>query len=264
MTFSIIGCGRAGTFFGRLLTPHLTLNSLVSKNLESSTRVQKRLQAGKVLSHIQELASSDFYILAPADSALEECISCLATSPALHKGQTVFHVSGTYSSDILEPLRDKGLHCASLHPILNLFEDMELPSSLYATLEGDTEAKNTIRDIFSFYPVTFLPIEKENKLLYHTALLFSSQFVLALLSISKDLLTTCGLKLTEAPLIQLVQNILIHMQKKELAELVVGPIGRKNHTLLSDELSNLSSVNERYAELYRLLSDQLSQVIETT
>ena len=61
---------------------------------------------------------------------------------------------------------------------------MDPPPSFLATLEGDLEAKEKIKELFSL-PITFLEIKKENKLLYHSATLFASQSLLPLSLYSK-------------------------------------------------------------------------------
>lgn len=259
-TFSIIGCGRIGLFFGKLLSSHVTLLSLISKSSQSVIKGAEFL--GLKSEAIQNLKSSDFYLLAVPENAIEECAIQLAETGVIKEGQIVFHASGAYSSDLLKSLKHQGAFVASLHPDLSVADPSFIPSSFYATLEGDAEAKTALRKLFSFYPIAFLDLLAEDKLIYHTSLVLVANFSLALIDLAEKLLASTQLEDVELLLASLQANALLTIQQKGLKKALSGPLSRGAADLVAKQLNLMKSLHPHYGEIYRLLSLELLEICE--
>lgn len=259
-TLSIIGCGRIGLFLGKLLSKHVTILSLLSKSSQSVVRGAEFL--GFKIEAIQNLKSSDFYLLAVPESAIETCAHQLAGAGIIRKGQIAFHTSGAYSSDLLKSLKTQGAFIASLHPDLSIADPSFIPSSFYATLEGDVEAKAALRKLFSFYPIAFLDLLAEDKPIYHAALVLVANFSLALIVLAKQLLASTQLEDVEALLASVEANTLLTIQQKGLKNALSGPLSRGAVNLVAEQLNLMRNLHPRYGEIYRLLSLELLEMSE--
>lgn len=242
MKIVIIGQGRVGTFFGTIL-----------------------MRSHEVIFHTKEdahLPYADFYLFATPDDALKEAAEKGSSSPHLSKSAIAIHFSGSLSSDVLKALKDHGLKVASCHPALTISEKMPVPASFFATLEGDEEALIGIKALFRPFPITFLSIKREDKLLYHTALLFAAQFILPLLSISHALLERCALEHVDSLLLNIVRGTLQNVERVGFQKSIVGPVARSDEGVIHKEEELLHRIDDHLATLYTLMTAELKKMKE--
>ena len=136
---------------------------------------------------------SDITWICHTDDALADTASMLARQPGW-PGRIVLHSSGALSSDVLAPLRRKGAHAASLHPMMTFVpgaspEMSEVPFAV----EGDRMAVLAARRLVEAMGAEIFPIEKRSKTLYHALGSFASPMLVATLATAERVGRAAGL-----------------------------------------------------------------------
>jgi predicted short-subunit dehydrogenase-like oxidoreductase (DUF2520 family) len=130
---------------------------------------------------------------------------------------TVFHSSGTLTSDALQPLRERGATVASVHPGMT-FVAKSTPAlkGVPFGIEGDAPALRLARRVIAGVGGTAVPIRKENKVLYHAFDAFASPLLIALMATLEEVGMAAGipqakLRTMAGPLLrQTLENYLKH------------------------------------------------------
>jgi predicted short-subunit dehydrogenase-like oxidoreductase (DUF2520 family) len=107
----------------------------------------------------------------------------------------VFHGSGALGSDLLAPLRDLGWRTASAHCILSFATPQVAVNQFTGTacaLEGDPVACTTLRAAFTAIGARCFEVASADKLLYHAAAVFATNFLPVLQSVAEDLWRSTG------------------------------------------------------------------------
>ena len=196
---SIIGSGRLGTTLGvALLHRGYSIQSLVARRLQSARKAARFLD-----DEVQVLAAKELQSLKTADVFLITVPDDQIASVAEEMGRldftaSAFHTSGAFSSDVLAPLRKRGWHTGSIHPLLSVSHAGDPIEGAFWSVEGDKSAvrlgKAIVRDLGgkSFF------IRSEDKPLYHAAAVMTSGNVVALFDVALEMLAKCGIKRTTA------------------------------------------------------------------
>ena len=119
----------------------------------------------------------------------------LAAQPPSLSTPLVFHCSGALGSDQLAPLQNLGWHAASAHCILSFATPQVAVAQFTGTacaLEGDPLACTTLHEAFSAIGARCFDVASANKLLYHAAAVFATNFLPVLQSVAEDLWRSTG------------------------------------------------------------------------
>jgi len=252
---SIIGSGRLGTTLGvALLHRGYSIQSLVGRRLQSARRAARLLDAD-----VQVLAAKDLRALKPADVFLitvpdDQIASVAEQLCRLEFTATALHTSGALSSGVLTPLRKKGWHTGSIHPLLSVSNAGDPIEGAFWSVEGDKPAvrlgKAIVRDLEgkSFF------IRSEDKPLYHAAAVMVSGNVTALFDVALEMLGECGIKRRTARniLLPLIASTVRNLETKDPAQALTGTFSRGDLETVKRHLAALQR-NQDALELYRLL-----------
>ena len=118
-----------------------------------------------------------------------------ATQTPSPGGPLVFHGSGALACDVLAPLRDLGWRTASAHCILSFATPLVAVTQFTGTvcaLEGDPLACTTLRAAFTAIGARCFEVASDDKLLYHAAAVFATNFLPVLQSVAEDLWRSTG------------------------------------------------------------------------
>ena len=143
----------------------------------------------------------------------------------------VFHGSGALGSDLLAPLRELGWSTASAHCILS-FADPKTAVAQFAgtacALEGDATACAHLRTAFSAMGAQCFEVASADKLLYHAAAVFATNFLPVLQSVAEDLWRTTGVPqpIIEALRAQLLVNAVANITRLGPQGALTGPAAR--------------------------------------
>jgi predicted short-subunit dehydrogenase-like oxidoreductase (DUF2520 family) len=151
---SIIGSGRLGTALAiALASEGYSIQSLVAR------RAQKARQAATLLDgKPQILAAKQLLSMRPADLFLitvpDDQIAVVAAQLSrlnIDKQPIVLHTSGALSSAVLAPLRERGWHTGSVHPLISVSDKNATLAGAFWSVEGDRSAlrmgKAIVRDL---------------------------------------------------------------------------------------------------------------------
>jgi predicted short-subunit dehydrogenase-like oxidoreductase (DUF2520 family) len=252
---SIIGSGRLGTTLGvALLHQGYSIQSLVARRVQTARRAARFLDAEAQVLAAKELPSLDladvFLITVPDD----QIPSVAKEMSRLEFTATALHTSGALSSKVLAPLRKKGWHTGSIHPLLSVSHAGDPINGAFWSVEGDKSAirigKTIVRDLGgkSFF------IRSEDKPLYHAAAVMVSGNVTALFDVALEMLAECGIKRTTARniLLPLIASTIRNLETKDPAQALTGTFSRGDLETVKRHLAALKR-NHEALELYRLL-----------
>ncbi|MCP2606644.1 DUF2520 domain-containing protein, partial [Candidatus Aminicenantes bacterium AC-708-I09] len=138
---------------------------------------------------------------------------------------------------------------ASFHPIQSFSQKRPIEDKfkgIYFGLEGDKEALNLAKRIVEKLEAKYLIISKENKALYHTACVITSNFLLVLLDIATGLLEEAGVPkdLTFNSLLPLVKGTLENTEKYGIKKSLTGPLVRGDSETIHAHIEALKDKNK--------------------
>jgi len=193
------------------------------------------------------------------DKVIGRVAEKLAVQCEVVTGTVVFHCSGVYTSDLLEPLRAKGAFTASIHPAFSFGAPLSSANSFANTVcsyEGDDEALNILLPIFENFGGNLVPIDSQLKATYHAGCCVASNYLVGLYALSENILVSAGIPQNTIPsiLIPLMQSTINNLSQCPPAEALSGPIARNDTSTVELHIRNLS---EKYAYYYKNLGNLL-------
>src|SRR4051794_8689491 len=115
----VIGAGRVGAVLAAALRARGHDVVSVAGESDASTRRAADLLPGvPVLKPTAVARSCDVLLLTVPDDMLENVVTQLAASGALHAGQYVVHTSGSHGLRVLDPATELGAHPVAMHPAM--------------------------------------------------------------------------------------------------------------------------------------------------
>ena len=271
LSISIIGAGRVGQTLGKLWHDQAhKIEAVVCRQILSAKRAVRFIGAGKAESSTPKtLPKSQIFLLSVSDDELQNAIDLLRRQFNDLTGSVVLHTSGSLSSSALEPLQKIGASIGSMHPLLSL-SNPELAIGQVAggffCVEGDSAATEIAKQLIESIGAEAFEIRSTDKGIYHAAAVMASPHLTALLSLSIELLTKCGLteqRATEV-LMPLVNSTIDNLSKQGAVDALTGPVKRADVTTIERNLDALSGANPVAEEVYRVLSVQAIRLIATS
>lgn len=256
-SLSIIGCGKVGTALGRLwvLNQTFVLQDVLNRSLESARRATAFIGFGSAVDDFSVLRQADIYLIATPDDQIAASCEALARSGCLSAASIVFHCSGALPSSVLQDAAHLGAAVASIHPIRSFASPEQVVHDFAGTwcgIEGDETALAILRNGFSAIGAQLVPIRADAKILYHSAAVFASNYLVSLLDVAQAAYVKSGvpsdvaLKLM-APLVrETVENVF----RLGPAAALTGPIARGDLATVKKQHQAVSTWDERYGELY--------------
>lgn len=275
MKVNLIGAGKLGTVvahwvahsppvLGQNAAP-LVLQDVCTRSLESAQKAVQIIKAGHATSSIVQMQAADVWLLAVSDSQ----ITPVAQALALHLqnlGQNnsnpspiICHFSGALASDQLQALTDIGAYCASVHPILS-FAQFEMAVQQFKTsvcaLEGHPKAIEFFNALLSSWGAQCFEVKAENKLLYHAAAVFATNFLPVLAHTALQLWQTSGVpqNISQNLLPALLNNATANILALGPQAALTGPAARQDFELIQKQLAALQNLNPEIANAYNSLS----------
>jgi predicted short-subunit dehydrogenase-like oxidoreductase (DUF2520 family) len=208
---------------------------------------------------LRTLIDADLFLITVPDDQIASVARELSEINADRK-LTALHTSGALSSEVLAPLREKGWHTGSIHPLMSVsaVHDASLEGA-YWSIEGDRSALRLGKQIVRDLGGKSFSIRAEDKPLYHAAAVMVSGNVVALFDVALEMLGECGLdrKTARAVLLPLIASTVRSLQTKTPEESLTGTFSRGDVETVKRHLASLK--NKELAEaldLYRLLGQR--------
>ncbi len=253
---SVIGAGKVATTLSVMLYRQgCPFNSIISRTKRSASALARKVHAPVASVSLSDIDKQTAVVMiATSDNALQSVVSELSKQSI--NPQFIFHVSGTETSDILQPLAQRGTKVFSLHPIqtfaqsLKLTQQIKLMKGVAYGFEGDSKALSFAKGLVKILDGRLLIIPKERKILYHCSCVVASNYTITLLSAVEKLwksVTACNNFSALQPLIETsVTNALLHGPAKALT----GPIIRDDVATVQKHIQQLSQNMPQFLEMY--------------
>jgi predicted short-subunit dehydrogenase-like oxidoreductase (DUF2520 family) len=252
MKLGIIGGGRVAWAFASSWRRAAAPLSGIALRAGSKSRVPE-LASAPLMSIGQLLGSSEVVLAAVSDSALPLLANELRSIARI----PLFHTSGALPAAILG--------CPggfSLHPLRSLppaGTEVSLESTLLV-FEGDESSRAVAEEIASTLGARIASIEAGEKLRYHAAAVFASNYIATLLETALTLIEHAGVEgVTKADLADLAESSIANWRAHDGNARFTGPIVRGDAGLVESELAALG--DEPEATLYRELAARLASIV---
>jgi predicted short-subunit dehydrogenase-like oxidoreductase (DUF2520 family) len=254
-----IGAGTTGTALAvRLSEKRWPVVAVSSRTLSSARKLAGLLPNCRAYHTAQEVAdvAELVFITTPDD-----VISQVCSEVHWRKGQSVLHCSGAHSIDILAPAKKLGAAVGAFHP-LQTFADADraianLPGSAFA-LEAEEPLLSTLKELSSLLDGNCVELKPGDKVLYHAAAVFASNYLVTLVKVALDLWKDFGVSSKEATkaLLPLLKGTLNNIDHIGLPDCLTGPVARGDLGTIGRHLGALGDKNPGLLSAYKELGLQ--------
>lgn len=267
-TLTIIGCGKVGRTLGRLwhINKIAVIQDILNTTVDSGEQAVRFIGAGNAVADFGHLRAADIVLIAAPDDQIAACCHALANTNCLSAGSIVFHCSGALSSSVLQTVQKHGATVASVHPV----RSFALPEKVvrdfantYCGVEGDQAALDQLGPLFNAIGACFVPIDPEQKILYHAAAVFASNYLVTLLDTAVQTYARAGipqdtaLKMMTALVRETTENVL----QVGPEDALTGPIARGDVATVIRQYRATNGWNKSYGRLYRQLGKLTSRLV---
>lgn len=273
-TLNIIGAGRVGRSLAHMWHKQgvFAVQDVMTRSQTSADEAVQFIGAGRAVTAMSNMRNADVWMLAVPDGQINKVATELSNMPLVSvfiaSGAMVFHCSGALSSAELQPLRgagDKGSQIASAHCILSFSAPASAVTQFAGTpcaLEGDAVATQTLQTAFEAIGAKCFDIAEKDKILYHAAAVFATNFLPVLQVVATDLWRSSGMpEPMIAPLsASLLQKAVQNMACQGAAKALTGPAARGDTELVALQGTAVSDWNAQAGAAYAALSQLASQI----
>jgi predicted short-subunit dehydrogenase-like oxidoreductase (DUF2520 family) len=255
----IIGAGAVGSTLAVLFKRSgYRIISVISHGRASARKLARQVGCACTSDTLSRVPSSVRMILIAApDDRIPEIAGELARRTDLQFRRLIaFHASGVLTSDALLPLRRKGARAFSFHPIqtfpptANLKDRLARTRSIAYGFEGPARDARIARAIAGDIGGTIIRISKKRKILYHIACVVASNYSVALLGMTEDLLRLVGGDIRLRHLLPLIETSIANAIRLSPEKALTGPMARGSITTIRSHVRELLKTDKRLARLY--------------
>ncbi|MBP8225649.1 MAG: DUF2520 domain-containing protein [Rhodoferax sp.] len=261
ITLNLIGAGRVGQTLGRLFQAAgvVELQGVLTRSAESVRQAVAFMGAGQACTVLAELPAADIWLLAVPDAHIATTSRALSQIAVAQRPALAFHCSGALACDQLQALRDLRWQVASAHPLLS-FARPELALTQFAgtpcALEGDATALRLLDSAFTQIGAQCFAVAAHDKLLYHAAAVFATNFLPVLQDMAEQLWQHSGMP---PALIEQMRGTLLHNAVNNIVTLgpkaaLTGPAARGDLALVAAQARALVQWNAQAGAAYQALS----------
>ncbi len=255
-----IGAGSVGTTLAYVWHERgIPITSVFSRRIRRAERLARLVNAKVADSGNEVVNQSDIVFLTVSDNAIETVAQRLRNADWY--GKAVVHTSGATSVDNLQSLAECGATVGSLHPALP-FAEVEsaikaVNGATFAIETPDDNLRQTLRWLVTKVGGRTIDIPDGAKSIYHTALVFASNYTVTLYSIAEQMLIGLGAEqsVVNQALNTLMTATIENLQTQGIPLALTGPLSRGDTQTIRSHLQALEShtlLTDLYKELARL------------
>ena len=238
LSLNIVGAGRVGKTLAHLWQQKASflVHGVSCRTMESASTACAFIGAGTP-QPLRDLPAANVWMLAVPDNEIAGVVNDLARhqplSPHHATPPIVFHCAGAATSDLLAPMANLGWHTASAHCILS-FANANAALAQFAgtacALEGDPNACKVLQEAFEAIGAQCFTVRAQDKLLYHAAAVFATNFLPVLQSVAEEAWSASGVpeRLLPQLRISLLQNAVHNITTLGPAAALTGPAARSD------------------------------------
>lgn len=258
---NIIGSGKAASALVRrwVIDNLVAVCGVHNRSVESANKAVEFFGHGYAVRTLKDIYPTHLLLIGVPDQVLPEIVRELTKRSYAVGRATVFHLSGSWSSEILAPLRQFGASVASLHPIMTFADPARAVEQLIGcayTVEGDEQACQVLTGLVQKSKGTAWVISPEVKPLYHAGLVFACNYLPVLLQKAVDVLAAAGIgqEKSLSALRPLIQATVENCFRLGLQKALTGPVARGDAEVVRAEIDHLTRVNKEWAFVYKVLA----------
>lgn len=204
-------------------------------------------------------SKNEVILLTVSDPAIDEVLEEII--PALDGTQVVLHCAGARGAAIREGLAFE--RTGVLHPIRAIPNGETMLTHQVWGISGGDIAQARAREIITLFEGDFLRVPDDEAATYHAAMVIAGNFPLALQAISEALIQSLGAdeSVGRRALRTLHQGALENVSDNTIADVLTGPIARRDLDTIQTHFTVLQSIDPEIATWYRQTSRLLSNCI---
>lgn len=266
MRVGFIGAGKVGCSLGKYFVENgIEVSGYYSRTLEASREAAEFTLTGNYETLESILEDSDTLFLTVPDGQIGKVWDDMRGLDIRDK--MICHCSGSISSATFFDGEKRGAKVYSVHPLYAVsdrFSSWKNLRNAYFVIEGSESGIESIRRLMQVGGNQVIVTDTAKKSLYHGAAVTASNLVVALLSISVDMLSVCGFE-KEAALEALKGLFLGNaeaMVERGLVDALTGPVERNDVSTIRRHLEAFGQEDDMQNTemIYRLLSMELVKI----
>jgi predicted short-subunit dehydrogenase-like oxidoreductase (DUF2520 family) len=242
LKIGFIGAGTVGTALAVLLSRQgYRVASVYSRSRSSAEKLATEVKGCRVADSCQEAAdAAEITFITTPDSAIAGVIYQIKWQ----KGRSVIHCSGADSTDILEPAKKSGALVGGFHPLqtfAGIKQAIENISGSTFALEAEEPLLSTLKKMAEDLGGQWITLKAEDKVAYHAAAVFASNYLVTLVKMATDLWKTFSIPTDQATkaLLPLLRGTLHNIETIGIPQCLTGPIARGDAGTVSKHLQDL-------------------------
>lgn len=274
---NVIGAGRVGKVLARLwhLQGVFSIQDVLTTSMFSAQAACAFIGEGRAVDTVGAIRPANVWMMAVPDAALGDCARILAgaapqaqsaTQPIARSTgaddpdvPTVFHCSGAQASSVLQPLAALGWHTASAHCILSFASPQAALQQFPGTpcaLESIGNTCDDLRVAFEAIGARCFGISGQDKLLYHAAAVFATNFLPVLQATAEDLWRSTGMPADLIPHLRetLLRNAVTNITTLGPQAALTGPSARGDTAAIARQGAAVSEWDAQTGAAYDALS----------
>jgi predicted short-subunit dehydrogenase-like oxidoreductase (DUF2520 family) len=274
-TLNIIGAGRVGRSLAHLWHRQgvFAIQDVLTRSQTTADEAVQFIAAGRAVTSLSDMRAAEVWMLAVPDGQINAVANQLSNQQLnttlagvfIASNAIIFHCSGALSSAELQALKVNDSLVASAHCILSFSAPASAVSQFAGTpcaLEGDIVATQILRPAFEAIGANCFELAAKDKVLYHAAAVFATNFLPVLQVVAADLWLGTGMpkdliaKLNASLLNKAVQNIATQGAAKALT----GPAARGDTALVAMQGSAVTAWNADAGAAYAALSKLATRI----
>ena len=262
-TLNLVGAGRVGQTLAHLWHAQgvFVIQDVRTTSLSSAQAACAVIGAGHAVQSLSAMRAADIWMLAVPDALLADCGVALAAAGASSDSTApiVFHCSGAQTASVLAPLAALGWRVASAHCLLSFASVsaalQQFPGTPCA-LEGEAAACAELRPAFTTIGGRCFDIASADKLLYHAAAVFATNFLPVLQATAEDLWRATGMPADLIPHLRasLLRNAVANITTLGPQAALTGPSARGDTAAIARQGVAVSAWDAQTGAAYEALS----------
>ena len=265
MKIGFIGAGKVGFSLGKyFISNGISVTGYYSRSPKSAKSAAEFTNSRMYSSLTDILKDSDTLFLTVPDDVIGTVWEHIKNLDVRNK--KICHCSGSISSAAFFDAENKGAFAYSIHPLCAVSDKYnswrDLKNTVF-TIEGSEQYLTKMRNLFVGFSNETVVINTKDKALYHAGAVLASNLVIALLSMSEDVLKQCGFSAESArkALLPLFKVNAENIVQNGPEEALTGPVERNDVQTVRHHLESLGKdLTKR--EVYRLLSLELTKIAQ--
>ncbi|MAL16491.1 MAG: hypothetical protein CL670_10055 [Balneola sp.] len=204
----------------------------------------------------------DLIFISVSDDAISSIAEELADQfPKLRR--KVVHLSGTHSSQILNPIKKNGANVASFHPMQAITPKTKSFEGTWFDMEGDKVLLEELENISHDLKAKTFRVDADAKPLLHASAVVASNYLVVLSDMVAKISAEANIPEATAlnALKPLMENTIENINTLGVTDALTGPIARGDLETVKQHLKSLDSAPE-VLSLYKTLGIEAVKIAE--